>query len=661
MRKIGVFVCRCGHNIANMVDVPRVALNCGAVPGVVHSEEYTYMCSEPGQQLITDAVRDKDLDGVVVAACSPAMHEPTFRAAAEEAGLNPYQVQMANIREQCSWVHTDRELATQKAEAMVRAAVEKVRRDEALVPTSIPVTRKALVVGGGIAGMQAALDIAGSGHPVVLVEREATIGGRMAQLSETFPTLDCASCILTPKMAEVDRHPLIDLMTYSEVEAISGSVGNFTVRIRRKPTYVNWDECMGCLQCQQQCPSEVPSEFERGMGVKRAIGVDFPQAVPNRPTLNPDHCAYMQGEQCWLCSRTCPVGAIDYEQAETVIEEKVGAIVLATGYDIMAAEEFGEYGYGRYPDVIDSMAFERLKSSSGPTEGVIRRPSDGKIPREVVFIQCVGSRDPDKGKSYCSKICCMYTAKHASLYRHSVPDGQAYIFYTDVRAGGKGYEEFVQRATEADGALYLRGRVSRVYPEGDRLVVRGVDTLSGENVQIRADMVVLATAVTAREDARRVAQTFKVGSDANGFINEAHPKLRPVESVTAGVYLAGAVRGPRDISDAAAEASGAAAKVGMLLSRAELETDPLIASVDEGACSGCLWCAAVCPFDAIEEKYVADGESRRRVVQVDPGLCQGCGACTVACRDKAMKLKGFTDQQILAEVETLCLISGSQI
>ncbi len=665
MRKIGVFICHCGLNIAGTVDVQRVAERCGEIPGVVHCEDYSYMCSDPGQNLIAEAIAEKNLDSIVVAACSPTMHEPTFRAAAEQAGINPYQVQMANIREQCSWVHPDdQEEATRKAEAIVRAAVEKVRRDEPLVPHEIPVTKRAMVVGGGITGMQAALDIADAGHPVVLVEREATIGGRMAQLSETFPTLDCASCILTPKMAEVGRHPLIQLMAYSEVEEVSGSVGNFRVRIRQKPTYVDWDACMGCMECQQQCPSEVPSEFERGVGVKKAIGVDFPQAIPNRPKIDPEHCAHMRGDFCWLCSRSCPVDAIDYDQEATIVEEEVGAIVLATGYDVLPVETLGEYGYGKYPDVIDSMAFERMKSSSGPTGGVIRRPSDGEIPKEVVFIQCAGSRDPDKGQPYCSKICCMYTAKHATLYKHDVPDGQAYIFYTDVRAGGKGYEEFVQRTVEEDDALYLRGRVSRVYPEGDKMLVKGVDTLSDENVEIHADLVVLATAVTPRGDALDVARTFNVGTDEHGFFNEAHPKLRPVETSTPGIYVAGMVRGPRDISDAAAEGSGAASKVAMLLSRDEMQSDPLIADVDEDECSGCLWCVAACPFDAIEEKYitrrVGEREVSRRVVEVNVGVCQGCGACTVACRDGAMNLKGYKDEQILAEVETICLIAGSQ-
>lgn len=667
MRRIGVFVCWCGLNIAGTVDVEDVADQMAQVPGVVHSESYTYMCSDPGQNLIREAIEEKNLDAVVVAACSPAMHELTFRKAAQSAGLNPYMVQMANIREHCSWVHKDMDVATPKAAQLVRAAVEKVRRDRPLEPHEIPVTRKALVIGGGIAGMQAALDIADAGYPVLLVEKESTIGGRMAQLSETFPTLDCASCILTPRMAEVDRHPLIELVTHSEVTALSGYVGNFTAEITRKPTFVDWDKCIGCMDCQQHCPSSVSSDFEQGMGERKAIGVDFPQAVPNRPAIMTEHCIHFGQDGCWcdICATLCPVDAIDHEQEPEVMQEEVGAIVVATGYDTLPKEFLPEYGYGRYPDVIDSMAFERLNSSSGPTGGVIRRPSDGKIPNEVVFIQCAGSRDPDRGKAYCSKICCMYTAKHAMLYHHKHPEGQAYIFYMDVRAGGKGYEEFVQRTVEEENALYLRGRVSRVYPEDGKLIVRGVDTLAGDNVEIAADLVVLATAVVPRAESASLAQTLKMQADNDGFYSEAHPKLRPVETVSAGIYLAGAVGGPKDIPDSVAGASATAAKVIGLLCSEQLETEPLIAEVDEDACSGCLWCVPVCPYDAIEQQTIEQmkGGQRvlRRVVSINAGLCQGCGACAVACRDGAMNIKGFTNQQILAEVEALCLTPGSRV
>lgn len=659
MKRIGVFVCWCGFNISRTVDISAVVEAMRAHPGVVRAQDYKYMCSEPGQNLIKESISKDKLDAVVVAACSPNMHEATFRQAASSAGLNPYMLEVANIREQCSWVHPERDLATKKAIDLIRMMVEKVKRNEPLHPTKIPIKKRALVIGGGIAGMQAALDIADSGYEVVLVERQPHIGGKMAQLSETFPTLDCASCILTPKTAEVGRHPNIILRTYSEVVEVSGYVGNFKAKIRRKPAYVDWSKCIGCMDCMSRCPKKVPSSFDGGLGLTKAISVAFPQAVPYRPVIDRSSCIYFDKGRCGVCAKVCPVGAIDFEQKEEFFEEEVGAIVVATGFDLMPKSQIKEYGAGRIKDVIDGLQFERLNSSSGPTEGQIRRPSDGKVPKEVVFIQCVGSRDTEQGKPYCSKICCMYTAKHAMLYKHKVPDGQAYVFYMDIRAGGKGYEEFVQRGIEHEGTLYLRGRVSKLYEEDGKVVVLGTDTLSGKNIKVAADMVVLAMAAVPSSGVESLAQALKVNLDEHGFVSEAHPKLRPVESPTRGVYLSGAAHGPKDIPESVSQASGAASKVLSLFSRDELVSEPLIASPDESSCTGCLWCKAVCPYQAIDEKFIEErvrGKTvRRRVASVNAGLCQGCGACTVACRSGAMNLKGFTNHQILAEVEALCL------
>jgi len=659
LKRIGVFVCWCGLNIAGTVDVKRVAQEMAAYPGVVHAEDYKYMCSDPGQALIKEAIKKKRLDGVVVAACSPNMHEATFRACGEAAGLNPYQVEIANIREQNSWVHQDKEAATLKALDLVKAMVEKTKLDAPLHPSQIPVTRRALVIGGGISGMTAALEIANAGIPVVLVEKKPHIGGQMALLSETFPTLDCSSCILTPKMAEVGRHKGITLLTHSEVAEVSGYVGNFKVKVRRRPTYVDWTKCVGCMECQEKCPKRFPSDFERGLGLRKAIGVAFPQAVPYRPVIEASQCTYFKTGKCRVCEKVCPVNAVDFRQQERIEEVEVGAIVVASGFELADMAQMGEYGYGEYPDVIDGLGFERLNSSSGPTNGRIVRPSDGKTPKEVVFIQCVGSRDEEKGRPYCSKICCMYTAKHAKLYKHKVPDGKAYVFYMDIRAGGKGYEEFVQQAIEQEEVLYLRGRVSRIYPEDGKIMVNGTDTLSGRNVSIAADMVVLATAVVPRKDSKDLARLLKLGTDAYGFFNEAHPKLRPVESLTRGVFLAGCAQAPRDIPETVAQAGGAAAKVITMLSAEHLTSDPTVARVNQAICSGCLWCANVCPYEAITpvsvEERVGPNRRVRQVASVNVGLCQGCGACTVACRDGAMNLDGFTTEQILAEVESLCL------
>ena len=431
----------------------------------------------------------------------------------------------------------------------------------------VPPIQRVLIIGAGIAGMQAALDIANAGYEVVLVEREPSIGGRMAQLSETFPTLDCAQCILTPRTVEVGHHENIRLRTYSEVEAVEGNLGDFRVRIRRHAAYVNWDICTGCGLCQEKCPKRVVSDFERGVGKRKAIYTLSPQAVPNKPVIDRQSCIYFERGKCRACEKFCPVGAIDFEQEDAVVEERVGAIVVATGYDLYPLSLMGEYGYGEVPDVIDGLAFERLLSASGPTAGQVRRPSDGKEPKEVVFIQCAGSRDPELHKPYCSKICCMYTAKHAMLYKHKVHDGQAYVFYIDIRSAGKRYEEFVQRAMEEERVLYVRGKVSRVFRENGKVMVWGTDTLSGRNVEVAADLVVLAPAMVPKAGAGAVAELLGLPTDEHGWFTAAEANFQPVETGRAGVFLAGAAVGPMDIPETVAQASGAAAKVLSLFAR----------------------------------------------------------------------------------------------
>jgi heterodisulfide reductase subunit A len=670
MARIGVFVCHCGENIGRTVDCHSVAEQLGEVPGVAYSVDYKYMCSDPGQLLIKQAVADKKLDGVVVAACSPRMHEKTFRRAVAGAGLNAYRCEMANVREHCSWIHEDVAAATAKAVAATRAIVEKVKRNRPLTAIRIPIERRALVIGGGIAGIQAALDIADGGREVVLVEKAPSIGGHMSQLSETFPTLDCSQCILTPRMVEVYQHPRIKLYAYAEVDAVAGYIGNFTVTVRKKARSVDDTKCNGCGDCQKVCPNKkIPSEFEEGLGKRTAIYVPFPQAVPNIPVIDRASCALYKGRAkgvkkavCAKCQEACGRQAIDYDQQDVLIEEKVGAIVIATGYQtysIGRAQEdglkgYGEYGYGDVPDVIDGLQFERLASASGPTGGKIQRPSDGKEPKKIVFLQCIGSRDPQKGIEYCSKVCCMYVAKHTILYRHKVHDGQAYVFAMDIRAAGKGYEEFARRAQD-EGAIYLRGRVSRLYREGDVIKVMGYDTLSNSPIQIDADMVVLATALRPQPGIRALAQKLSVSYDKHGFINEAHPKLRPVETNTAGIYVAGACQAPRDIPDAVAMASAAASKVLGLLSQDQLEREPTVAVVDERTCAGCFHCERVCPYGAVSHREIRDrkGNLIKIVASVNEGVCQGCGTCQATCPSKSVELQGFTDDQIFAAIQAL--------
>jgi len=659
MKRVGVFICHCGTNIAYTVDCEKVAKMAAELPNVAFSTDYKYMCSEPGQQVIINAINDQKLDRVVVASCSPRMHEPTFRKTLEKAGLNPYLLEMANIREQCSWVHPDKEKGTQKAFDLVKMAVAKVLKNEPLTRSSIPIHKRALVIGGGIAGIQAALDIADAGYVVDIVEKEPTIGGRMAQVDKTFPTLDCSACILTPKMVDAANHPNINLVTYSEVEKVDGYVGNFDVTIRHKARSIDMTKCTGCGTCWEKCPTKVPSEFDLGLGLRKAIYTPFPQAVPNKPVIDRENCRYFKTGKCMVCQKVCPTGAVDYTQEDRLETMRYGAIVVATGFDLFDDSVYGEYGYGQYPDVISGLHFERMINASGPTAGKIKRPSDHKEPKTVVFIKCVGSRDEAKGKPYCSKTCCMYTAKHATLVREKIKDSQAVVFYMDVRTPGKNYDEFYQRAVNEYGVQYVRGRVSKVFESRDRLIVRGEDTLLGRPVEVEADLVVLATAMIAREDAGELARKLGISYDQHDFFSEAHPKLRPVETHTAGIFLAGACQGPKDIPDSVAQASAAAAKVCGLLSREEMPTEPIVSAVTEAICSGCGQCIPICPYKAIEFKTITErvhGKSiERRVASVNTGLCQGCGACTVACRSGALNLKGFTNEQILAEVDAVCL------
>ncbi|MBC7326572.1 CoB--CoM heterodisulfide reductase iron-sulfur subunit A family protein [bacterium] len=658
MPRVGVFVCWCGVNIAKTVDVEQVAQKASTLPGVVYSTSYRYMCSDPGQELIRNAISEHKLDRVVVASCSPAMHETTFQRAVSEAGLNPYFMEMANIREQDSWVHEDRELATEKAFELIAAAVERVKRAQPLEPLEFSVEKKALVIGGGIAGIQAALDIAEAGFQVYLVEKSPSIGGRMAQFDKTFPTLDCAMCILSPKMVDCYRHPNIKILSYSEVEEVKGFVGNFEVTIKKKARSVNEDLCTGCGLCIERCPTKATSEFDEGIGERKAIYIPFPQAVPLVPVIDREVCLWFTKGRCGLCQRVCPAKAIDYSQQDTYIKEKFGTIIVATGADIFDASVYGEYGYGQHPDIITSAQLERMINSSGPTKGEIIRPSNGKHPESVVFIQCVGSRDEQKGYPYCSRVCCMYTAKHALLLKEHLPNVKTYIFYIDIRAFGKGYEEFVRRVQDEFGAIYIRGRVGRIYPENGKLIVQGTDTLLGQQVKVEADLVVLAAALVPRKDVKDLARKLNISTDEYGWLMEAHPKLRPVETMTKGIFLAGTCQFPKDIPDSVAQASAAASKAIAIMQQESLFSEPVVARVNKNKCVGCFSCKEVCPYSAIEEETVLEQTSglEKKIAKVNPGLCQGCGNCASACRSQAIDLLGFTSEQLIAQLEGLAKV-----
>ena len=662
MQKIGVFVCHCGTNIAATVDVQKVAQTLKNEPGVVFSTDYQYMCSESGQDIIKNAIADYKLTGVVICSCSPRMHEATFRRAAEKAGLNPYMVEIANIREQCSWIHKEMQTATEKAVILGRAAIAKVHLNAPLTAGESPVTKRALVIGGGIAGIQTALDIADAGFDVDIVEKKPTIGGKMAQIDKTFPTLDCAACILTPKMVDCAQNDKINIYAYSEVEDISGFVGNFSVKIRKKARYVDETKCTGCGLCTEKCPQKnVPNEFNLGFDNRRAIYIPFAQAVPKKATIDPDYCTMLKTGKCGVCSKLCTAGAIDYKQKDQIIEEKYGAIIVATGFEPIKVDKYDEFAYSQSKDVVTSLELERLMNAAGPTKGTLLRPSDGTHPHTIVFVQCVGSRcEDERGKPYCSKVCCMYTAKRAMLIREKYPDTEVYVFYIDVRTPGKNFDEFYRRAVEQYGVHYIKGMVGKVMPRADgKLEVRASDLLLGKQLHIDADMVVLAAAIEPDKTARPLATMLTASMDTNDFFTEAHPKLRPVESPTAGIFLSGMCQGPKDIPETVAQASAAAAKAIGLLCKDKLTCNPCVAHSDEMMCNGCSLCANVCPYGAIT--YV-DKEFRmpdrttaiRRVSSVNPAVCQGCGACTVACPSGAMDLSGFSNRQIMSEVDAIC-------
>jgi heterodisulfide reductase subunit A len=636
--RIGVYVCHCGMNIAATVDVEKVVEFAERLPNVVVARHYQYMCSDPGQELIKRGIKEFELDRVVVAACSPRMHEPTFRTLLKENGLNPYCFEMTNIREQCSWVHGDKEGATKKAIDLIRGSVARASLLDALDSVKADVTPKALVIGGGIAGIQAALDIGDAGFEVYLVERELSIGGHMAQFDKTFPTLDCSACILTPKMVDLAHHSKIRLITYAEVTDVEGYVGNFKAKIRKKPRYVDEERCTGCGSCIEECPAVIPDEFNLGFGTRKAIYLHFPQAVPFVCTIDMERCI-----ECKLCERICEADAIDFDQKEEEIEVNVGAIIVATGYETFDPSKKAEYGYGIYENVITGLEFERLSCASGPTGGKII--IDGEVPREIVFISCVGSRDRE-GNKYCSRVCCMYTAKHAHLIREKIPDANVTVLYTDMRAFGKGFEEFYNRVKD-EGVVYKRRELDdeiEIRSEGERLIVR-----SG-NDRMRADLVILATGMVPRGNAKSITKMLRISQKESGFFLEVHPKLRPVDTFTDGVFLAGCCQFPKDIPDTIAQASAAASMACNILCKRYAEAECAIASVDETICRGCGVCEETCEYGAIELK---ERWPMVLTAEVIAQKCKGCGACAVACSNKAITMRHSRDDQMFAMIKTM--------
>lgn len=653
--RIGVYVCHCGSNIAGVVGVEELAQFAEGLPGVALARHYKYMCSDPGQALIQQDILEFNLNRIVVAACSPNLHEPTFRRAAENAGLNRFLVQMANIREQVAWVTLDKADALDKAKAHLAAAIRRVAGHEPLQRQFVPIVPRAMVVGGGIAGIQAALTIAAAGKEVILVEREPSIGGHMAMFDKTFPTLDCAACILTPKMTSVKLHPNIKLLTYSTVESVEGSVGNYRVKVRREPRYIDEDLCVGCMMCLDGCVftrARFPNPFDQGLGTRKPVWIPFPQAVPPVPVIDPEVCLQLKRGKCNQgCVEACGErDAIRFDQQERVEEFDVGAIVIATGFKAFDPGAIAYYGYGKYPNVYTSLEVERLLNAGGPTSGklVLR---DGSTPKRVGIVHCVGSRDANY-HAYCSRVCCMYAMKLAHLVREKT-EAEVINCYIDIRAAGKGFEEFYNRV-QNEGVQFVRGKVADITPaagEGTTadggLTMHVDDTLRGTIRRIDVDMVILAVALEAQSDANDVRRTFGISCSAEGFFLEKHPKLAPVNTASDGVLVAGACQGPKDIPDTVAQADAAAAQALALIDAGQIELEPNTAWIDEKRCSGCKTCIELCPYKAIRR------DDQRKIAVIDAALCKGCGTCVAACPSGAAKQHLFSDEQIHEELEGL--------
>lgn len=643
--RIGVYVCHCGKNIGGTVRCEEVAEYARQLPGVILAMDSLYTCSEPGQEQIKHDIREHKLNRVVVASCTPRLHEPTFRAACESGGLNPYLLEMANIREHCSWVHLhDKDAATEKAKDLVAMAVNRAARLVPQFEVTVPVARKAMVIGGGVAGIQAALDMADAGYQVYLVERTGSIGGRMAQIDKTFPTMDCSICILAPKMSEVGRHPNIKLLTLSEVQGVQGHIGNFKVQVLKKARYVT-KECTACGDCIHACPQLAPDEFNAGLSIRRAIYIPFAQAVPSTFLIDMDRCLNNQGiVACDRCFQACTHKCIDFAAKDETLEIDVGTIVVATGVDVYDPTALTELGYGKFPNVITTLEFERLINAGGPSGGELIRPSDRRRPEKVAFLQCIGSRSK-RSNPYCSNVCCMNTVKDALLIKEHWPETEIFVFYIDIRAFGKGFEDLFRRARR-EGVTFVRGIPGEIIEDietGD-LTLLGENTLLGEHYRHRMDMVILSVGIKPHKDAEKIQRLLNLSTDTDGFYMEAHPKLRPVDTTTGGVFLAGAAEGPKDIKDSVTQASAAASRANILMSRGEVKIPAITSRIDPKKCTACGLCARVCPYHAIE------GSKEQGYYRVIEAACQGCGACVPECRFGALDQTHFTEDQIVSQI-----------
>jgi heterodisulfide reductase subunit A len=647
--RIGVYVCHCGLNIAGSVDCEEVAKYAATLPHVVLAQDNRYTCSDQGQEGIKKDIKERKLNRVVVASCSPRLHEPTFRKACEDAGLNKYLFEMANIREHCSWVHLyDRKAATEKAKDLVKMAVAKATLLEPAEETEVPITRRVLVIGGGVAGIQAALDLADTGYRVYLVEKEPSIGGMMARIDKTFPTMDCSICILAPKMSDVGHHPNIELLTNSEVTEVKGYIGNFHAKVLKKARYVTKD-CSGCGECAKVCPIVTSNEFDVGLATRHGIYTPFAQAVPSTYIIDMNLCLNKEGVVvCDKCIKACERQAIKFEMKPETEEIEVGTIVVATGADVFDPSIIPDYGYGRFPNVITSLEFERLINAGGPSGGHLIRPSDKQIPRRVAFIQCVGSRSEKKGKLYCSNVCCMNTIKDSLLIKEHWPDTEIFVYYVDIRAYGKGFEDLYKRARK-EGVVFIRGLPAEIKEDKRThdLWLIGENTLRKEIYKTNAGMVILSIGLEARKDSEMIQRLLTLSRNQDGFFLEAHPKLRPVDAATGGIFFAGCAESPKDIKDSVTQASAAAGRAGILMAQGKVTVEAITPIPFPEKCKACGLCVKVCPYNAL----TLDKDKKK--VTVIEAACGGCGTCAAECTFGALTQSHFTDEQIIAQIDAI--------
>ena len=645
--RVGVIQCHCGVNIAGVVDIEKVVEYSKKIPGVVYADHYVFLCSDPGRQMIKDAIKKHNLNRVVTSHCTPTLHQDTFRGVLADSGLNPFFLEIANTREHCSWPHyRDPVKATEKAKYLITSAVEKVKKNQPIGKVKVKVNPSTLIIGGGPAGMQAALDLGNAGYKVYLIDRLPHLGGNMAHLGKVFPTDDCPLCILGKKFNELRKTPNLQVLTCTEVQEVSGRAGDYIVKLVKKPRYVDEKKCTNCTECEKVCPVVIPDEFDQGIGWRKSIYLAYPQAIPQVYTIDIEHCI-----RCGICEVVCDPSAIDFNQKPEEIELRVGTIIVATGLQEWNPQAKEEYGYERYENVITQLQLARMLDPEGPSHGKPFRPSDGPEsppPKKIVMLQCVGSRDVNYFQ-YCSKICCMFALKHAKMIFVDVdPNTEIYLCYMDIRAFSKGYEEYYKDVMER-GLKLVRGRVSQILEnhKTKNLIVKVEDTFLGKTIQIEAELVVLSSALIPSSGTQRLAEILRIPVGEDGFLKELHPKVSPVDSPSSGIYIAGASAGPKDIPESVAQGSAAAARAMALMGKGEIEVTLAVAKVDESLCIGCEICRQMCPYGAIKmiESYLG---RKARVSEVE---CKGCGACCAACPTGAIQRSDYTIDQMFAQIE----------